>query len=151
MGTPIASSVPTATAYHRDRRAALMNYFDNGLGNTADSIAYYRDHRHELGTILAAEVSFPGLSGHYPYCFELRDDRGNRLFLSGLTAGYAGEGPRGAMEVLVEAGFGVTDAQRVFHDRQVVLRQPTWPPDGLPSTPLLSRERVADHPMERIR
>ena len=53
-----------------------MNYFDNGLGITADSIDYYRDHRHELGTILVAEVAFPGLSDHYPYCFELRDDRG---------------------------------------------------------------------------
>ena len=128
-----------------------MNFFDNGLGNAADSIAYYRDHRHELGTILAAEVSFPGLSDHYPYCFELRDDRGNRLFLSGLTAGYAGEGPRGAMEVLVEAGFGVTDAQRVFHDRQVVLRQPTWPPEPLPSTPALTRARTTEHVMSRTR
>jgi hypothetical protein len=106
-----------------------MNYFDNGLGITADSISYYRDHRHELGTILVAEVAFPGLSDHYPYCFELRDDLGNRLFLSGLTAGYAGEGPRGAMEVLIDAGFGVADAQRVFHDRQVTLRQPSWPPE----------------------
>jgi hypothetical protein len=57
-----------------------MNYFDNGLGITADSIAYYRDHRHELGTVIVAEVSFPGMSNHYPYCFELRDDRGNRMF-----------------------------------------------------------------------
>jgi hypothetical protein len=109
-----------------------MNYFDNGLGITADSIAYYRDHRPELGTIIAAEVSFPGMSDHYPYCFELRDDRGNRLFLSGLTTGYAGESPRGAMEVLVDAGFPIVEAQRVMVDRLVVLRQATWPPDPLP-------------------
>jgi hypothetical protein len=105
-----------------------MNYFDNGLGVTADSLAYYRDHRHELGLIIAAEVSFPGLSDHYPYCFELRDDRGNRMFLSGLTAGYVGEGPRGAMEVLAEVGFSAVEAQRVMHDRQVILRQGGWPP-----------------------
>lgn len=114
-----------------------MNYFDDGLGITADSIDYYRDHRHELGTILVAEVAFPGLSDHYPYCFELRDDRGNRMFLSGLTAGYVGEGPRGAMEVLVEAGFGVVEAQRVLHDRQVTLRQCSWPPE--PELPPLGR------------
>jgi hypothetical protein len=107
-----------------------MNYFDNGLGISADSIAYYRDHRHELGTIVAAQISFPGMSDHYPYCLELRDDRGNRMFLSGLTTGYAGEGPRGAMEILVDAGFPVVDAQRVMVDRQVVLKQPVWPPDA---------------------
>ncbi|HWA67425.1 MAG TPA: hypothetical protein VG899_13780 [Mycobacteriales bacterium] len=106
-----------------------MNYFDSGDGNPAGSIAYYRDHRHELGTIIAAEISFPGLSEHYPYCFELRDDQGNRMFLSGLTAGYPGEAPRAAMETLIDAGFGVADAERVFRDRQVLLRQPTWPPD----------------------
>jgi hypothetical protein len=109
-----------------------MYYFDNGLGVPADSLAYFRDHRHELGPIMVADIAFPGLSAHYPYCFELKDDRGNRMFLSGLTAGYAGEAPRAAMQVLIEAGFPVTDAQRVFRDRQVTLRQPTWPPDPLP-------------------
>jgi hypothetical protein len=109
-----------------------MNFFDDGQSTAAQSIAYYRDHRHELGTIVAAEVSFPDLSDHYPYCLELRDDRGNRMFLSGVTSGYAGEAPRAAMEILVDAGFSVVDAQRVFVDRQVVLRQGIWPPDPLP-------------------
>jgi hypothetical protein len=109
-----------------------MNYFDDGLGVTADSLNYYRDHRHLLGTIIAAEVSFPGLSDHYPYCFELRDDQGNRMFLSGFAAGYPGEAPRGAMEALIDAGFPACDAQRVMVDRQVTLRQPVWPPDALP-------------------
>jgi hypothetical protein len=128
-----------------------MNYFDNGMGVTADSLSYYRDHRHLIGTVVAAEVSFPGLSDHYPYCFELRDDRGNRLFLSGLTAGYPGEGPRGAMEVLVDAGFAVVDAQRVMHDRQVVLRQTAWPPDpALPTVRSTQRPRL-DRCPERSR
>jgi hypothetical protein len=124
-----------------------MNYFDNGLGKTGDSLAYYREHRHELGTILTAEVAFPGISEHYPYCLELRDDRGNRMFLSGVTAGYPGEGPRGAMEVLVDAGFSATDALRVMHDRQVTLRQPVWPPD--PELPALqaAQRRVLDGPV----
>jgi hypothetical protein len=124
-----------------------MNYFDNGLGNTAHSLAYYRDRRHELGTILVAEVAFPGLSDHYPYCFELRDDRGNRLFLSGVTAGYAGERARGAMEILVDAGFGVTDAQRALRDRQVTLRQPSWPPQ--PDLPVV--DALALSPQDRVK
>jgi hypothetical protein len=128
-----------------------MNYFDNGLGITADSIAYYRDHRHELGMIIVAEVSFPGMSDHYPYCFELRDDRGNRMFLSGLTTGYAGEGPRGAMEILVDAGFPVVDAQRVMVDRQVVLRQPVWPPDALAPEEHVLAERTRAVDMTRTR
>lgn len=121
-----------------------MNYFDNGLGVTADSIAYYRDHRHELGTILSAEVTFPGISDHYPFCFELRDDRGNRMFLSGLAAGYPGDAPRAAMETLIDAGFPVVAAERVFRDRQVVLRHPTWPPpDLVPDGETISLEPVA--------
>jgi hypothetical protein len=123
-----------------------MNYFDNGLGVTADSIAYYRDHRQDLGAIVAAEVSFPGISDHYPYCLELRDDRGNRMFLSGLTAGYPGEGPRAAMEVLVDAGFPATDALRVMHDRQVFIRQAMWPPEpDLPPVQLNRLDRCSEH------
>jgi hypothetical protein len=56
------------------------------------------------------------------------------------------------MEILIDAGFGVTDAQRVFHDRQVVLRQPTWPPEPFPSAPVLTRQPGgADHVMTRTR
>jgi hypothetical protein len=128
-----------------------MNYFDGGQGDPAASIAYYREHRHELGTIIAAEVSFPGLSDHYPYCLELRDDRGNRLFLSGVTAGYAGEAPRAAMEVLVDAGFQAVDAQRVMVDRQVVLRQALWPPDGLDCEVASHRVEHRSAPVERSR
>jgi hypothetical protein len=109
-----------------------MNYFDSGSGDIAESLAYYRDHRHELGPIMSAEVVFPGLSEHYPYCCELRDDQGNRMFLSGLAAGYPGDAPRAAMETLIDAGFPIVAAERVFRDRQVVLRQPCWPPDPLP-------------------
>lgn len=128
-----------------------MNYFDNGLGLPAESIAYYRDHRHQLGTIIAAEVAFPGLSDHYPYCFELRDDLGNRMFLSGLTAGYPGDAPRAAMETLIDAGFSVVDAERVFRDRQVVLRQPVWPPDPLPPPADLNRSLSAPGRLARVR
>lgn len=124
-----------------------MNYFDNGLGNTTDSLRFFRDHREQLATIIAAEVSFPGLSEHYPYCLELRDEHGNRMFLSGLAAGYPGDAPRATMKVLVEAGFPVTDAQRVMHDRQVTLRQPSWPPEPL-LPPSLADAREQDPPSQ---
>jgi hypothetical protein len=116
-----------------------MNLFDDGQGDIQASIAYFRDHRDELGCIIAAEISAPGLSDHYPYCLELRDDRGNRLFLSGPSAGYPGDASRAAMAILVDAGFKAVDAQRVFRDRQVILRQPTWPPDPLPPPTLVGR------------
>jgi hypothetical protein len=104
-----------------------MDYFDDGTASAEQSLAYFREHRHELGAIVAAAVSFPGLSEHYPYCLELWDDQGNQMFLSGLCSGYPGESPRAAMELLVDAGFPVVDTQRVMHDRQVSLHQPSWP------------------------
>lgn len=98
-----------------------MYHFDNGSGVTADSLSYYRDNRHLLGDIIEARVHFPGSGGPYPYCFELADDQGNHMWLSGVTAGYPGEGPRGAMEILVDAGFAVERAKAVLHDMHVAL------------------------------
>jgi hypothetical protein len=128
-----------------------VNYFDNGLGITADSINYYRDNRHQLGTIITADVAFPDVADHYPYCFELRDDRGNRMFLSGLTAGYPGEGPRAAMELLVDAGFPATEARQVFHDRQVSLRHTTPASDPLPPPTLPDRPQLRRDPLVHTR
>lgn len=98
-----------------------MYYFDNGSGVTADSLEYYRDNRHRLGQVVEARVHFPGTGGPYPYCMELADDVGNHMWLSGVTAGYAGEGPRGAVEILIDAGFAVDRAEAVFRDMRVVL------------------------------
>lgn len=44
------------------------------------------------------------------YEFTLFDDTGNTLtIVSGLTAGYTGEGPRGSLKALRDAGFQVED------------------------------------------
>jgi hypothetical protein len=98
-----------------------MHLFDDGTGNTADSRNYFRDHRHELGDIVEAQVFFPGSGGPQPYSCVLGDSDGNKMWLSGLAAGYPGEGPRVAMEILVECGFDAEDARAVFTQSPVRL------------------------------
>lgn len=92
-----------------------MRYIDTGNGVTRDSIAFFREHRHRLNRIVEASVRFPGFDDpHDPYLMVLRDDRGDEMLLSGCTAGYPGEGPRGAMQVLVESGWPADQAALVF-------------------------------------
>jgi hypothetical protein len=92
-----------------------MRYSDSGNGITADSISFFRDHRHQLGPIVTADLKFPGFEDPPdPYLMLLRDDDGNEIRLSGCTTGYPGEGPRGAMLVLLEAGWPVEESRQVF-------------------------------------
>jgi hypothetical protein len=126
-----------------------MYHFDNGSGVTADSLSYYRDNRHLLGQVIEARVHFPGAGGPYPYCFELADDQGNHMWLSGVTAGYRGEGPRGAMEILIDAGFDIDRAGAVLHDMHVVLqcadlRAAAMESIGMSTEPLMTHDRDRD-------
>ena len=91
-----------------------MHLFDDGGGITADSRNFFRDNRHKLGEIVEAQVFFPGSAGPSPYSCILGDSEGNKMWLSGVAAGYAGEGPRFAMELLVEVGFPAEQARDVF-------------------------------------
>ena len=92
-----------------------MRYSDSGNGITTDSIAFYRDHQHQLGPIVTADLRFPGFDDPPdPYLMVLRDEAGDEIRLSGCTTGYPGEGPRGAMLVLLEAGWSVEEARQVF-------------------------------------
>jgi hypothetical protein len=91
-----------------------MHLFDDGGGITADSRNFYRENRHKLGEIVEAQVFFPGSAGPSPYSCILGDADGNKMWLSGVAAGYSGEGPRLAMEILVEVGFPAEDAREVF-------------------------------------
>ena len=103
-----------------------MRYSDQGTGVTRDSLAFFREHRHRLGQIVEASVRFPGFDDpHDPYLMVLRDDRGNEMLLSGCTAGYPGEGPRGAMQVLVESGWPADQAALVFTTPSVQLERET--------------------------
>ena len=100
-----------------------MHLFDDGGGISADSRNFFRDNRHKLGEIVEAQVFFPGSAGPSPYSCILGDDDGNKMWLSGVAAGYAGEGPRLAMEILVEVGFSVEEARDVFVRTPVRLRR----------------------------
>lgn len=97
-----------------------MDLVDPGAGITRDSLSYYRDHRHQLDELARVTVRFPGFGDPYdPYLMVLTDRCGDRMLLSGCTAGYVGEGPNGSLEILVgegvdvETALAVTDAARL--------------------------------------
>jgi hypothetical protein len=92
-----------------------MRLSDAGTGITRDSLAFYRDHRHELGEAREVTVRFPGYDDpHDPYLMVLRDVAGLEMRLSGCTTGYVGEGPHGTMRVLIEEGCPVVHATVVL-------------------------------------
>jgi hypothetical protein len=100
----------------------MMRYSDSGNGITADSLAFYREHRHRLGRIVTAAVRFPGFSDpRDPYLMVLFDCAGNELRLSGCTSGYPGEGPRGALHILIAEGWPAATASRVLSAATVCL------------------------------
>lgn len=104
-----------------------MHYLDSGNGNTADSLAFYNTHRQMLGDIVQAQIFSPHHEGPSPYTFVLTDTFGNTLWLSGLAAGYPGEGPRAAVQTLVDCGFPDRDAQQVLTHSPVRLRRDLEP------------------------
>jgi hypothetical protein len=92
-----------------------MRYSDSGNGIAADSLDFYRQHRHQLGSITSAQLRFPGFDDpHDPYLMVVRDEAGNEIALSGCTTGYHGEGPRAAIRLLVEEGWAPIVANRVL-------------------------------------
>src|SRR3954452_9956533 len=109
VGTP-----PTSTEEHTSKEDT-MQLRDAGDGITRDSLAFYRDHRHELGALREVTVRFPAFDDPYnPYLMVLRDADGQELLLSGCTAGYVGEGPHGTLQVLVAEGCPVDAATYVL-------------------------------------
>lgn len=87
---------------------------DDGHGDAAASLAFFREHRWRLGSVVSAAVTSPSLSGDDPFTLILRDSRGTRMLLSGCAAGYAGDAPCTARQVLVEAGFSADVVTVVF-------------------------------------
>lgn len=88
-----------------------MRLADDGHGDPAASLAFFRDHRHHLGAVLDALIS-PYRPNRYSLL--LRDADGNELRLSGTSCGDASERTRIAMLVLVECGFPADTAAAVF-------------------------------------
>ena len=124
-----------------------MRYSDQGTGVTRDSLAFFREHRHRLGEIVEASIRFPGFDDpHDPYLMVLRDDNGDEMLLSGCTAGYPGEGPRGAMQVLVESGWPADQAALVFTTPTLQLER-----QGDPRAPVAATVRQRTQAQSRTR
>ncbi len=107
-----------------------MNFCDDANGIAAASLAFYREHAHRLGDVVEAIVRFPGWDADGPprHHLMLRNATGDQLHLSGAAAGYPGEAPRTAMQVLVESGFPAEQARRVFTEPDLRLtRRPVTP------------------------
>ena len=99
-----------------------MELRDLGAGVTRESLAFYREHRHEMGKLARCTVRFPAFGDPYdPYLLVLADHDGNRMLLSGCTTGYVGEGPNGTLEILVAEGVPVELALTVNDGARVCL------------------------------
>lgn len=118
-----------------------MHYFDTGNGNTADSLMFFNTHRPQLGDIVQAQIFAPHHEGPSPYTFVLTDTGGNTLWLSGLAAGYTGEGPRAAQRALLECGFPDRDAEQVLTRSPVRLRRDLQPSAAHTEAPQRLRSR----------
>jgi hypothetical protein len=100
-----------------------MQYSDEGNGITAESLAFFVANRRHLGDIVEISIRFPGFTDPFdPYLMVLRDRAGHEIRLSGCTAGYNGEGPRGSERILRDIGIGDFDAARVLTEPDVYMR-----------------------------
>ncbi len=112
---------------------------------TRDSVRFFHDNQHKLQHIVTAEVRFPGFSDPFdPYLMVLHDAAGNQMRLSGCTAGYVGEGPRAAMQVLVEAGFDAEQARQVFTAPTLRLTREIPPAHAAQNGDIPARSRRTD-------
>jgi hypothetical protein len=125
-----SSTRTQGTAPAPKERRTIVNFCDDGRGSAAASLGFYREHAHRLGDVVEAIVRFPGWDEDGPpaHHLMLRSAAGDQLYLSGAAAGYPGEGPRIAMQVLVESGFPAEQARLGFTEPQLRLtRRPSTP------------------------
>jgi hypothetical protein len=127
---------------------------DDGYGITVDSLATWRDNRELFGRFIEARVYWRSdgalIDGRFclwggdelhpaPPSMVLIDDRGNELWLSGMTCSYSGEGPAGAETVLRGEQFGDA-ANAVFkYVARVILRKDQ---DGKVTSELIERDQT---------
>jgi hypothetical protein len=127
--------------------ARLLGAYADPVPDTADGRAVYREppesagvtegskaffllNRHRLGRIVAAGMR--GFEGGHPGRgadgLRLYDDAGRVLALTGMTAGYMGEGPHGTLWVLRLCGFpeGAVDAEGATALGHTVFRRRTF-------------------------
>ncbi|MET8624673.1 hypothetical protein ABZW30_13105 [Kitasatospora sp. NPDC004669] len=105
----------------------MMILTDGGQDATTESLKFWRDNRHQLGTFIEAraylsedDVIVDGRrfanTGHgsqnaWPQSpkLVLIDEDANELWLTACCAGYGGTGPGGTQDILVEEGFGTSE------------------------------------------
>lgn len=107
-------------------------------GNTRGSLAYYREHKHELGNVIAIYIFFndidaainnfyiPSDQYYYEnlrYCESphmiLRDNNGKEMWLGGCNCGYGGEGPHGSAKILRDLRENGTLSKEQFTDEYI--------------------------------
>jgi len=84
---------------------------DEAYGITQKSIDFINSNRHRIGSIVKIECLLAG-NKHTDFGKEqwvaLVDKDGNRIVVSGLSWGYAGEGPHSLLKVAKEFGFDLS-------------------------------------------
>ena len=121
-----------------------MHYLDNSNDNTADSLAFLerpeadaRRHRSSAGLLAPSRGTQP------VHVHPHRHPR-HTIWLSGPAAGYHGEGPRAALQTLLECGFPNRDAQQVLTRSPVRLqREPEPPPPVRQIDPRLAQREAS--------
>lgn len=86
---------------------------NDGTAVSAEPLAFFRNHRHQLSGIAHATVTFPAARDS-AFSLVLRDQNGRRMMLSGCAAGSRESSQQDAMQVLVEAGFAAEIANAVL-------------------------------------
>lgn len=83
-----------------------MIYEYNAHGITRTAVNLYRENRNKIGEICKAIMAIKNARS----VLSLYDRAGNELrIVSGIPSGYNGEGPRGVLLILRDAGFEVEE------------------------------------------
>lgn len=92
-------------------------------GSPADALAFFRDHRGELGPITRAAVTTPRSSRDLFYALVLRDGRGGEMLLSGPMHSEDDTAAALLVRIAVEAGFAEDAAGSILTHAGVRMRR----------------------------
>ncbi|SHK70352.1 hypothetical protein [Hespellia stercorisuis] len=91
-----------------------MIYYINGYGSTSHALEAYYEKRNFLGEIVQAEMILePKKMKHM---LVLKDQEENEIvIINGVSAGDAGTGSQGTIEILKDGGFDISPEQIYGH------------------------------------
>jgi len=99
-----------------------MDYVEKeAYGITERSIQFIHDNRDNLGSVVMMGGFLAGNKFTEPgneQWVVLIDENDNRIIVSGLSWGYAGEGPHGLLKVAKEFGFDLTIEEIASHSKE---------------------------------